>query len=145
MRKFRIQSFGFFSALNFHFFWGFALLHFSQARPFNSRAVEFSQYKLRTHFVCCIISTTNIEARSYCKEAMSTNEPVVSVEWLHANLRQPDIKVLSSVDVCSKNALHYFFPGLVCSRCIIVLIGLASSMCDVNFDDHWLGRYLHMC
>ncbi|KAJ8439967.1 hypothetical protein Cgig2_013594 [Carnegiea gigantea] len=95
-------------------------------RPFNSRAVEFSQYKLRTHLVCCVILSTNVEAKSYCTRAMSTNEPMVLVEWLHANLREPDIKVLSLVVICSKNALHYFFP-------IKVLIGLAFSVHDMKF------------
>ncbi|KAH6836677.1 mercaptopyruvate sulfurtransferase 1 [Perilla frutescens var. hirtella] len=29
-------------------------------------------------------------------QSLSTNEPVVSVDWLHANLREPDVKVLDA-------------------------------------------------
>ncbi|KAL1556047.1 threonyl-tRNA synthetase [Salvia divinorum] len=29
-------------------------------------------------------------------QSLSTNEPVVSVDWLHANLREPDLKVLDA-------------------------------------------------
>lgn len=32
---------------------------------------------------------------SISTHSMSTNEPVVSVDWLHANLKEPDMKVCS--------------------------------------------------
>ncbi|EPS72023.1 hypothetical protein M569_02734, partial [Genlisea aurea] len=33
---------------------------------------------------------------SFSIHSLSTNEPVVSVDWLHANLREPDVKVLDA-------------------------------------------------
>ncbi|CAO2816582.1 unnamed protein product [Amaranthus hypochondriacus] len=50
----------------------------------------------RNSWFRCVVSSTDSGAKSYSTETMSTNEPVVSVEWLHANLRQPDIKVVDA-------------------------------------------------
>ncbi|XP_021722812.1 thiosulfate/3-mercaptopyruvate sulfurtransferase 1, mitochondrial-like [Chenopodium quinoa] len=50
----------------------------------------------RTRWFSCVVSSMNSGAKSYSTQAMSTSEPVVSVEWLHANLRQPDIKVVDA-------------------------------------------------
>jgi len=32
---------------------------------------------------------------TYSTQSVSTNEPVVSVDWLYDNLKEPDIKVLA--------------------------------------------------
>lgn len=71
---------------------------FARTRTSLSQAGGLRQYNvvLRTHLVRCTISSTNVGVKSYCMQAMSTSEPVVSAEWLHANLRQPDIKVLDA-------------------------------------------------
>lgn len=34
----------------------------------------------------------------YTTSSVSTNEPVVSVDWLHSNLREADIKVTTLCD-----------------------------------------------
>lgn len=33
---------------------------------------------------------------TFATQSVSTNEPVVSIDWLHANLREPDVKVLDA-------------------------------------------------
>jgi thiosulfate/3-mercaptopyruvate sulfurtransferase len=35
-------------------------------------------------------------AATSCLHTVPRNEPVVSAEWLHANLRDPDVKVLAT-------------------------------------------------
>ncbi|XP_071723277.1 thiosulfate/3-mercaptopyruvate sulfurtransferase 2-like [Rutidosis leptorrhynchoides] len=44
-----------------------------------------------------IIASSTMGTRSnFSTQALSTNEPVVSVDWLHANLKEPDVKVLDA-------------------------------------------------
>lgn len=44
-----------------------------------------------------VMASSVVGTRSYYSAlAMSTNEPVVSVDWLHSNLREPDLKVAIS-------------------------------------------------
>ncbi|KAL1221355.1 Thiosulfate/3-mercaptopyruvate sulfurtransferase 1 [Cardamine amara subsp. amara] len=62
----------------------------SQLRPL------YSAYRLSTHVGRVMASTGVGPKASYATSSISTNEPVVSVDWLHANLRKPDIKVLDA-------------------------------------------------
>jgi len=40
------------------------------------------------------MASTGVETKAgYSTSSVSTSEPVVSVDWLHANLREPDLKV----------------------------------------------------
>ncbi|XP_071697068.1 thiosulfate/3-mercaptopyruvate sulfurtransferase 1, mitochondrial-like isoform X2 [Rutidosis leptorrhynchoides] len=41
-------------------------------------------------------STMGRSTVAFSTQSMSTGEPVVSVDWLHANLREPDLKVLDA-------------------------------------------------
>ncbi|CAM8882505.1 unnamed protein product [Rhodiola kirilowii] len=43
-----------------------------------------------------VASVTNMSKAGYSSKAISTSDPVVSVEWLHANLKEPDTKVLDA-------------------------------------------------
>ncbi|XP_074303603.1 thiosulfate/3-mercaptopyruvate sulfurtransferase 1, mitochondrial [Silene latifolia] len=63
----------------------------------STRGLNHYNLASKTRLVCCVISSsTDIGAKSYCTQAMSTTEPVVSVEWLHSNLNQPGIKVVDA-------------------------------------------------
>ncbi|CAN8312310.1 unnamed protein product [Cochlearia groenlandica] len=66
------------------------------AAVLNKRA--FSSTQLRSACVGRVMASS-IEAGSkagYSTSSVSTNEPVVSVDWLHSNLREADIKVLDA-------------------------------------------------
>ncbi|GMH07941.1 hypothetical protein Nepgr_009781 [Nepenthes gracilis] len=46
---------------------------------------------------CSAVSPAKVSVNTrFSTHTMSTNEPVVSVDWLHANIRQPDLKVLDA-------------------------------------------------
>ncbi|CAH8258658.1 unnamed protein product [Arabidopsis lyrata] len=43
------------------------------------------------------MASTGVETKAgYSTSSISTSEPVVSVDWLHANLREPDLKILDA-------------------------------------------------
>ncbi|KAK7311104.1 hypothetical protein RJT34_09011 [Clitoria ternatea] len=44
----------------------------------------------------CMASSSIGRRATYSTQSVSTNEPVVSVDWLYDNLKQPDIKVLDA-------------------------------------------------
>ncbi|XP_051135916.1 thiosulfate/3-mercaptopyruvate sulfurtransferase 1, mitochondrial [Andrographis paniculata] len=44
----------------------------------------------------CVSTSAVASQASFSSQSLSTNEPVVSVDWLHANLREPDVKVLDA-------------------------------------------------
>ncbi|XP_022886409.1 thiosulfate/3-mercaptopyruvate sulfurtransferase 1, mitochondrial isoform X1 [Olea europaea var. sylvestris] len=47
--------------------------------------------------VCCSMSTSALASQaSFSMQSLPTSEPVVSVDWLHANLREPNLKVLDA-------------------------------------------------
>lgn len=48
--------------------------------------------KVRSDMASTMMGSTS----SFSTQSMSTSEPVVSVDWLHANLREPDMKVLDA-------------------------------------------------
>ncbi|KAL9225971.1 hypothetical protein vseg_001837 [Gypsophila vaccaria] len=62
----------------------------------STRNFSYCNLVSKTRLVCRVISSTGVGAKSYCTQAMSTSEPVVSIEWLHANLNQPSIKVVDA-------------------------------------------------
>ncbi|GER48108.1 thiosulfate sulfurtransferase [Striga asiatica] len=60
--------------------------------PFSSH----SAYKI-ARCICRSMSSSAVASQaSYSLHSLSINEPVVSVDWLHANLREPDVKVLDA-------------------------------------------------
>ncbi|GFP92249.1 thiosulfate/3-mercaptopyruvate sulfurtransferase 1 mitochondrial [Phtheirospermum japonicum] len=66
-------------------------------RLFNSWPISSHlAYKI-PRFVSCSMYSTAVESQdSFSVQSLPTNEPVVSVDWLHANLREPDVKVLDA-------------------------------------------------
>lgn len=50
-------------------------------------------YRTSAQTYCAMASATRSD---FSTQSISTNEPVVSVDWLHANLRVPDMKVLDA-------------------------------------------------
>ena len=56
--------------------------------------VSTSQNIKTTGWVPCMASSSVGRRASYSTQSVSTNEPVVSVDWLYDNLKVPDIKVL---------------------------------------------------
>ncbi|XP_059661871.1 thiosulfate/3-mercaptopyruvate sulfurtransferase 1, mitochondrial-like [Cornus florida] len=66
-------------------------------RPFHLQATSFHlAYKKSGSVFSAMASTGHWPKASFSTQSISTNEPVVSVDWLHANLREPDIKVLDA-------------------------------------------------
>lgn len=51
-------------------------------------------YRTSVQTYCAMASATT--RSDFSTQSISTNEPVVSVDWLHANLRVPDMKVLDA-------------------------------------------------
>lgn len=61
--------------------------------PFYSQAAPtYFSYKVLGSVTCCMASSR----AAFSTLAVSANEPVVSVDWLHANLKEPHIKVLDA-------------------------------------------------
>ncbi|XP_010476757.1 PREDICTED: thiosulfate/3-mercaptopyruvate sulfurtransferase 2 isoform X1 [Camelina sativa] len=56
----------------------------------------YSTSKSSTHVSRVMASTGTEPKANYATSSISSNEPVVSVDWLHANLRGADIKVLDA-------------------------------------------------
>ncbi|KAK4386807.1 Thiosulfate/3-mercaptopyruvate sulfurtransferase 1, mitochondrial [Sesamum angolense] len=53
-------------------------------------------YKTSVSISCSMSSASVAAQASFSMKSLSTSEPVVSVDWLHANLREPDVKVLDA-------------------------------------------------
>ncbi|KAK4491846.1 hypothetical protein RD792_002624, partial [Penstemon davidsonii] len=68
-----------------------------QKKPFHSWSVS-SRFPYKTPgSTSCSMSSAAVESQtSFSMQSLSSNEPVVSVDWLHANLREPDVKVLDA-------------------------------------------------
>ncbi|KAL0310848.1 UNVERIFIED_CONTAM: Thiosulfate/3-mercaptopyruvate sulfurtransferase 1, mitochondrial [Sesamum angustifolium] len=49
-------------------------------------------YKTSVSISCSMSSASVAAQASFSMKSLSTSEPVVSVDWLHANLREPDVK-----------------------------------------------------
>ncbi|KAG5622669.1 hypothetical protein H5410_007887 [Solanum commersonii] len=68
-----------------------------ERKPFHSQvAPTYYSNKVKGYFTRCMASSTVGAQPSFSTLAISTNEPVVSVDWLHANIRDPDLKVLDA-------------------------------------------------
>lgn len=69
-------------------------------RLFCIRAVPVSAYRAQsiktTGWTPCMASSASGRGAMYSTQSVSTNEPVVSVDWLYDNLKVPDIKVLDA-------------------------------------------------
>ncbi|KAH6823661.1 mercaptopyruvate sulfurtransferase 1 [Perilla frutescens var. hirtella] len=66
----------------------------SAKRPFHSRFVSSRLgYKIPGSVSCCMSSAAVASHASFSTQYLSVNDPVVSVDWLHANLRGPDVKL----------------------------------------------------
>lgn len=53
----------------------------------------YTKYKA-SGWVPRVMASSVAGARAeFTTQSVSTNEPVVSVDWLHANLKEPDLKV----------------------------------------------------
>ncbi|XP_021651115.1 thiosulfate/3-mercaptopyruvate sulfurtransferase 1, mitochondrial isoform X2 [Hevea brasiliensis] len=66
-------------------------------RPFHMRAgPSHTSYKTSDCVPRVIASSMVGSKANFSTRSLSTNEPVVSVDWLHANLREPDMKVLDA-------------------------------------------------
>lgn len=68
-----------------------------QKRLFCNRAVPAytAQNTKVTGWAPCMASSIVGRMATYSTQSASTNEPVVSVDWLYDNLKEPDIKVLA--------------------------------------------------
>ncbi|KAB2048855.1 hypothetical protein ES319_A13G138300v1 [Gossypium barbadense] len=90
---------------------GHRLIRFSSSLPqnplifsnlFNKREFRVQAESYHTTYKASgqpsrLMASAAIETRSnYSTQSLSTNDPVVSVDWLHANLREPDLKVLDA-------------------------------------------------
>ncbi|KAI4333296.1 hypothetical protein L6164_018126 [Bauhinia variegata] len=72
---------------------------FCNRRPFCLRTVPvYPAQKAKTAvWTPCVMASSSFGTRAaYSTQSISTNEPVVSVDWLHANLKDPDLKVLDA-------------------------------------------------
>ncbi|CAK7355428.1 unnamed protein product [Dovyalis caffra] len=66
-------------------------------RPFQQRADPFHTSYKTSKWVPCVMASSVVGTRAnFSTQSLSTNEPVVSVDWLHANLREPDMKLLDA-------------------------------------------------
>ncbi|KAG6767153.1 hypothetical protein POTOM_028332 [Populus tomentosa] len=61
-------------------------------RTFQKRADPIHTSYKTSQWVRCVVGTR----ANFSTQSLSLNEPVVSVDWLHANLREPDMKVLDA-------------------------------------------------
>lgn len=68
---------------------------FFNKRPLHLQAAPAYLVYKTSGFVSCASSLGGSKG-SFSTQSMSTNEPVVSVDWLRANLREPDMKVLDA-------------------------------------------------
>ncbi|XP_024008910.1 thiosulfate/3-mercaptopyruvate sulfurtransferase 2 isoform X2 [Eutrema salsugineum] len=62
----------------------------------NLPSAAYSAYKSSTYVGRVMASTRVGPKAGYSTSSVSSNEPVVSVDWLHSNLREGDIKVLDA-------------------------------------------------
>ncbi|PIN09567.1 Mercaptopyruvate sulfurtransferase/thiosulfate sulfurtransferase [Handroanthus impetiginosus] len=66
-------------------------------RPLHLWSVSsHAAHKTSGSFSCSMSSAAAASQTSSSLQSLSTNEPVVSVDWLHTNLREPDVKVLDA-------------------------------------------------
>lgn len=122
-----------FHVLNFHF-----LLPL-QKRPFHSWSVSSRLVSKTPGSISCSMSSAAVASQaSFSVQSLSTNEPVVSVDWLHANLREPDVKVcgltLDQPFLNNYDGISMFICCLFlgCLGCASLPCSLWSSVLDLN-------------
>ena len=65
-----------------------------QKRQFHFQSSpSYTAYKASSWVPCVMASSVVGRRANFSTQTLSTNEPVVSVDWLHANLKEPDLKV----------------------------------------------------
>ena len=85
------------------------ILYYSQKRPFHTRADPVYTSHKTSGWVPRVMASSMVGSKAnYSTQPLLTNEPVVSVDWLHANLRVPDLKVLAIACICCVLLLHFF-------------------------------------
>ncbi|KAJ0100248.1 hypothetical protein Patl1_20839 [Pistacia atlantica] len=74
------------------------LTSFLNKRLFNSQPdPKYTAYKISSIRAPLVMASSVVGTRAnYSTLSVSPNEPVVSVDWLHANLREPDLKILDA-------------------------------------------------
>ncbi|CAA0818523.1 Thiosulfate/3-mercaptopyruvate sulfurtransferase 1- mitochondrial [Striga hermonthica] len=73
------------------------LSHSVAKRAFHLGPVSSHSAYIISRCICRSMSSSALASQaSYSLHSLSINEPVVSVDWLHANLREPDVKVLDA-------------------------------------------------
>ncbi|CAI9787838.1 unnamed protein product [Fraxinus pennsylvanica] len=78
-----------FHSFSFFFFFYYFNWVFYVDFCFWGRELDWSVY--------CSMTTSAVASQaSFSMQSLQTNEPVVSVDWLHANLREPNVKVLDA-------------------------------------------------
>lgn len=71
----------------------FVSLYF-QGRLFHPRADPFHTSYQTSQWIPRVMASSVVGTRpNFSTQSLSMNEPVVSVDWLHANLREPNLKV----------------------------------------------------
>lgn len=88
------------------------LLCYLQKREFRVQAESYHTTYKASGQPSRLMASAAIETRSnFSTQSLSTNDPVVSVDWLHANLREPDLKVYTfiCVSVTLLKFKHCFF------------------------------------
>ncbi|XP_012087371.1 thiosulfate/3-mercaptopyruvate sulfurtransferase 1, mitochondrial isoform X2 [Jatropha curcas] len=66
-------------------------------RPFHVQADPLYTSHRTSGWVSRVMASSVVGTKAnFSTQSLSTNEPVVSVDWLHANLREPDMKVLDA-------------------------------------------------
>ena len=79
--------------------WSYAaFLYYLQKRQFRVLAEStYRTYKTSAR-PACFTASSAIETRiNFSTQSLSTNDLVISVDWLHANLREPDLKVFAFI------------------------------------------------
>lgn len=69
---------------------------FNKKRSFNLRAEPTYLAHKKSGVACVMASSIAGRRAAFSTQSVATNEPVVSVDWLHANLKEPDLKVLDA-------------------------------------------------
>ncbi|XP_068656172.1 thiosulfate/3-mercaptopyruvate sulfurtransferase 2 isoform X2 [Aristolochia californica] len=70
---------------------------FLKGKPFYSNAGSVLSLASQTsRVVRCLLIPSGGSRSNFATIPMATDEPVVSAEWLHANLREPDVRVLDA-------------------------------------------------
>lgn len=67
-----------------------------KGKAFYSRASSSPFATLKSFSIRCALTSSSGVKTSFSTQSMSSTEPVVSVDWLYANLRESDVKVLDA-------------------------------------------------